>query len=319
MEKETKVAAAPVETKTAEDESIIDNRRQELEKIVITENERVPELPLDDSSLEPQEGKLKEETKPDVKSEIDPYDKIKKSVQKRIDKVVAQKKSVEDELSEAKAEIERLKSSKPNGSVPEKSEPPTPEQVEAYILKMREDGNAKEEISATRYLIKLEKEMALKEVEDRQEKVQKEAEVQKSKQLSDWASLNRDYIAYDESGKVDKKSDLNLSNQNGLLYKTALGLYNDKELHADFYDNPDVIQGFRRAVADAYREIHQQGFVKSPKGETILEKRTPRVSLGEPSSVEAEEETTQVNLNSLSDAEKVREEIKSRKKSRFIR
>ena len=78
---------------------------------------------------------------------------------------------------------------------------------------------------------------------------------------------------------------------NGLLYKTAVSLYNDKELHADFYNNPDVMMGFRRAVADAYREIHQQGLIKNPKGEEIAP-RNPRQVLADPSA-EIVEETKQ--------------------------
>jgi hypothetical protein len=94
-------------------------------------------------------------------------------------------------------------------------------------------------------------------------------------------------------------------------------LYNDKQLHADNYNNPDVIQGFRRAVADAYREIHQQGLIKTPKGE-VAEKKSLRAMLADPS-MQMEEETVQSPTTTLSDAEKVREEIKSRNKNRFIK
>ncbi len=327
MEKEKKVAEAPgVEEPEAAaevvvEESLIDNRRAEIEKLVITENETIPEPEVDSETLP------KEEKKEEIKvAEDDPLERIKKSVQKRIDKVVAQKKSVEEELAETKAELTRLKASpKSPETVPDKKEDgkePTPEQVESYIIKMREEGNVKEEIAATRYLIKLEKELALKEVRDEQIKTQKESEAKNSKELADWTDLSKDYLAYDETGKLDAKSDLNLSNQNGLLYKTALALYNDKELHADFYDNPNVMQGFRRAVADAYREIHQQGLLKqTPKGTQIVtEKRTPRQALAEPNADSPEESPSpNINSNSLSDAEKVREEIKARNKNRFKR
>jgi beta-glucosidase-like glycosyl hydrolase len=240
-------------------------------------------------------------------------------VQKRIDKVVAQKKSAEEELAEARAEIERLKAKVEAPEAPKPTQddtPPTPEQVEAYIAKMSEEGNHKEVAAATRYLIKLEKELAMKEIEARQNETQTKAEAIKQKQLNDWANLSRDYVAYDENGAVDLKSDLNLSNQNGLLYKTALSLYNDKELHRDFYNDPDVIQGFRRAVSDAYREIHQQGLI-TPKGNTVVP-RSPREVLADPSA-DTIEEPTQTTPNSLSDAEKVREEIKARSKNRFKR
>jgi hypothetical protein len=152
-------------------ESFIENRRSEVEKLVQDANAVMPE-----SEVQAEEKvEAKEEPKPE---DMDPLTRIKKSVQKRIDKVVAQKKTLEEELAETKAELERLKSTprQPEQGTPKDDTPPTPEQVEAYIVKMREEGNTKEEISATRYLIKLEKELALKEVEEKQTKAHREAE-----------------------------------------------------------------------------------------------------------------------------------------------
>ncbi len=315
MDEEKKVPEAPVvevKPEAPADEPFIENRRAEIENLVITKNETVPEpekIPEETPKIET----LKEEDKVE---DPDPIAKIKQSVQKRIDKVVAQKKSVEEELSEAKAELERLKTGTKTPEPTTKDDaPPTIEQIEAYIIKMREEGNVKEEIAATRYLIKVEKELAIKEVTEVQTKAQREAEAQKAKQLADWTMLSKDYET------ANQKDDMNLANQNGLLYKTALALYNDKELHADFYNNPDVIQGFRRAVADAYREIHQQGLLKnnSPKGEIVTERKNLRMTLAEPSASESEEPSTPSFANSLSDAEKVREEIRARNKNRLKR
>lgn len=319
MPDEPKVAEVPVPEKveTPADESLIDNRRTAVENQVIAANETYPE-----PEEVPEELVEKPITKeePEVE-EPDQITKIKQSVQKRIDKVVAKQKSAEEKLAEVEAELARLKAS-PNTAIatPKDDTPPTPEQVEAYILKMREEGNAKEEIAATRYLIKLEKEIAIKEVRDEQEKASKEAKAREAQELSDWTSLQKDYVVYTRDGKVDAKADLNLSNQSGLLYKTALALYQDKELHAEYYNDPNTIMGFRRAVADAYREIHQQGLIKTPKGEPVMiEKRTPRQVLAEPEAESAEEPAQSTQVASLSDAEKVREEIKARKKNRFIR
>jgi len=78
--------------------------------------------------------------------------------------------------------------------------------------------------------------------------------------------------------------------------------------------------GFRRAVADAYREIHRQGLIKTPKGEVVIpERKETRAVLADPSTDSSEEVAQPNNSNSLSDAEKVREEIKARNKNRFIR
>jgi len=305
MSEELKTPETPVA------ETLIDNRRAVIENLVIEENGRVPE------------PEVTEETPaipvPEEKTEkpVDPVQRIKDSVQKRIDKVVAQKKSVEEELAEARAEIERLKTSPKQEQQPA-SDPnakPTVEQVEAYIIKMKKEGNVEEEVAATRYLIKLEKEQALKEVETQQTESKKQAEAQSTQQLAEWSDLQRDYIVYTPDGKPDTSSDLTLENQKGLLYRTALSLYNDKELHASHYDDTNVIRGFRRAVADAYREIHQQGLV-APKGQVTP--RNPRQVLADPSTVSSED-VTPAQPQVLSDADKVREEIKNRNKNRFLR
>ena len=320
MEEETKVAVVPVEVKTPETteaEPLIDNRRAEIENLVIAENANVP-------SSEPETVTIPavETPKEEVKSETDPVENIKQAMQKRINKLTAKTKTAEEELAEARAEIERLKANPktPEVQTSKDDTPPTPEQVEAYIVKMREEGNVKEEVAATRYLIKLEKELALKEVQEAQTKTQRESEAETARTNAELKSLANDYVVQDDAGKPDIKSELTLANKNGLLYKTAMSLYNDHELHKDFYDDKNVVQGFRRAVADAYREIHQQGLIKNtPKGETVTPSRNPRLSLADPSA-EVVEETTQVNSsNSLSDAEKVREEIKNRNKNRFKR
>ena len=312
MANEIKVPVAPEATA---DESLIENPREKVEQAIVLENE-TPTVQIPDEVLE-----TKEEVK-EVKEEVveDPLERIKKSVQKRIDKVVAQKKTAEEELAEARLEIERLKSKPAEIVSPKDDNPPTPEQVEAYILKMREEGNAKEEIAATRYLIKLEKEMAIKAVKDEQAKANQEAKARADKQLSDWTNLNKDYVVYTQDGKPDIKSDLSLGNQNGLLYKTALSLYQDKDLHADFYNDPDTIQGFRRAVSDAYREIHQQGLLKTPK-EGVVEtlRKVNRQVLADPDATDADETPTQSTQADLSDADKVREEIKQRNKMRNSR
>ena len=310
MVEETKVPVVPIVSKTTADESLIENPREAVEKAVILENDETPH-PVPDEEEEP----VKEEKKEVI--EDDPLERIKKSVQKRINQVVAQKKSVEEQLIEAQAEIARLKSA-PIVADKKDNAPPTVEQVEAYILKMAEEGNKKEEVAATRYLIKLEKEAAIKEVEERQNKARQEAESIKTKQLNDWINLSKDYVVYDSNGKVDPKHDLNLSNQSGLLYKTALALYQDKKLHADFYNDPDIIQGFRRAVSDAYREIHQQGLTPKEGVAEIL-KRNPRIVLADPDATDTEENQSQSAGANLSDAEKVREEIKQRNKIRNSR
>lgn len=314
MTDEVKVPETPVETKVSADESLIDNPRAAVEKAVITFNE-TPDTQVEEVVEEtPKKEEVVEE--PPV-SEID---RIKQSVQKRINQVVAQKKSAEEQLAEAQAEIARLKAS-PKSDTPtdKKDDAPTIEQVEAYIIKMAEEGNKKEEIAATRYLIKLEKEAAVKEVEERQQKTREEAQAKVTRENNALLDLAKDYVVYDDKGKPDLKSDLTLANQKGKLFEVAMSLYKDPELHALYYNDPDRAMGLRRAVADAYREIHQQGLIKNtPKVDSIETRRVTRQVLADPDAVEAEEQAP-ANPNLLSDADKVREEIKSRNKMRNSR
>jgi len=251
MTDEVKVPEVPVElTNETPVEKAVDNPRAKLE------SQLIPEV----SDVVTEEVKT-----PEVKAEEtveDPIERIKKATQKRIDKLTAKSKSAEEELIELRAENERLKANPKEEVKAEKDQvkddaPPTVEQVEAYIVKMSEEGNKKEEVAAIRYLIKLEKESALKEIEDKNNKSVNLAEQEKSQQLRDWTDLAKDYEVFDADGKIDLSSDMTLSNQKGLLYKLALDNYNDKKKHADRYNNPNVIEGFRRAVADAYRQIKE--------------------------------------------------------------
>jgi hypothetical protein len=318
MAEETKVPVAP---KATVEEKLIDNPRTLIENSVILENETVP-------AQEPAEKVETEEpateaTEPVSEEEISAVERIKQNVQKRINQVVAQKKSAEEQLAEAQAEIARLKSSKTTEAVttePKKDEPgPTIEQVEAYIIKMAEEGNKREEIAATRYLIKLEKESAIKEVEERQAKVQTEAQRKAQAESKALLELAKDYIVYDTKGQPDMTSDMTLANQKGKLFETAMALYNDRELHSQFYNDPDRSLGFRRAVQDAKRELHAQGLVSTPKADVVEPRRIQRQVLAEPATVEVEESSAPSNSNLLSDAEKVREEIKQRSRMRNSR
>ena len=313
MSDEQKVTEAPDQVvKAPADEPLIDNRRAAVENAIIAENAQ--EVPL----AEP-EAEVKVEPKPDAPKELSEVERIKQSVQKRIDKVVAKQKSAEEQLVEAQAEIARLKAT-PTQEAKKDDAPPTIEQVEAYIIKMAEEGNKKEEIAATRYLIKLEKEAAIKEVEDRQNKIKQEGQARADRENQALLDLAKDYIVLDDKGQVDMKSDLTLANQKGKLFEIAMGLYNDPELHKTYYNDPDRANGLRRAVSDAYREIHQQGLLSNaPKVDGLETRRITRQVLADPDATSADETPTQSTPPILSDADKVREEIKQRNKLRNSR
>lgn len=311
MEEDVKVS----ETPKVSDEVLIENVRATVENAVIKENDTPNVIEVDEEAEKPQVIKEAAEETPQI-SEVD---RIKQAVQKRIDKVVAKQKSAEEQLAEAQAEIARLKSNSQHADTPSPKDgtaQPTIEQVEAYILKMREEGNAKEEIAATRYLIKLEKDSAIKAVQDEQTKLKQEAEAKVKRENDALLELAKDYVEYDGTGQVDMKSDLTLANQKGKLFQTTMALYNDPELRKLFYSDSDRPAALRRATADAFRELHQQGLIgKTPKVDVVDRRRQV---LADPDSV-SEEVPSQPNSNLLSDADKVREEIKNRNKLRNSR
>lgn len=308
MSDEAKVAEVPEEIKTPDE--VIDNKRAEIENLVIAHNDSV-----DKETPEPEIPLKKEETVEEQK-EIDPVQRIKDSTQKRIDKVIAKQKSAEDQLAEARAEIERLKNSPKTPEVISKTEEEakvTPDQVVAYIAKMSEQGNHKEVAEATRFLIKLEKDIAIEELNQ----VQTQASSVTQRQNEEMKALANDYVELDSEGLPDNNSDMTLANQKGLLFKLSMDYWNDKAKHAERYNNSNVVEGFRRSVADAYRDIQEHNRT-TPREEKIIEKRNPRQVLAEPGA-DTSDEAPQGNSNSLSDADKVRAEIHNRTKNRYLR
>ena len=315
-------------TKTAEESpavKLIDKRREEVENLAIEENTTHSKAAIeqlldtgDKAKAEDVKSDKPEETKEDVQ-EVDPIDRVKSKVQKRIDKEVAKRKTVEEQLEDTRRELEEIRA-KQNATVignkdDKKSDEPTLEQISAYLKKVREEGNVEEEVRVLDYIserrAKAERKSAMEELDSRTKRV---SDAQ-AKQLQDWNALQNDYVVRDESGKVVADDDMNLSNQKGLLYRTAMSLYHDKELHARDYSDPDKVMGFRRAVADAFREIYQGGLNRK---ETLTVDDVPkpkrRQVLVEPSSDGAEETREVSPSRSLSDNDKVMEEITSRRK-----
>lgn len=318
MSEDPKVSETP---KVSDAEPFLENRRQVIEKQVILENETFPEPELIPEETPLKEEPKKEEAKIDEKVSDDPVERIKQSTQKRINKAIAKQKTAEDKLAEAEAELARLKSAPKQPDPIEKKDdgkPPTLEQVKAYIVQMRQEGKIDEEIAALDYLVELKKSQAVKEVEERQTKSQSEAQ----RQNQDMKILANDYVVLNEKGEPDIKNDMTLANQQGLLFKLSLDYFNDPARHKDRYDNSNVVEGFRRAVADAYRDIqeHYRDSKKTPKEDLVIEpRRNPRLALAEPEAEAGDDTPSQSNSNLLSDAEKARAEINFRNKNRYVR
>lgn len=303
---------------TPEDQTV--SARSQIENQVIEDNAKIPE-PLVEEPSEP-EKKSEEETpketphsEPETKE--DPVDRIKKSVQKRIDKEVAKRKTLEEQLAEKEAELERLRKPGQEPKNADTKREPTDAEIQAALKKAREDGDVDFEVQILNYAIERKaNQIADQRVKAIEERTSTQTAKQK-KQQEDWIALNSDYLVRDESGNADINHPLSLTNQKGLLYTTALSLYQDKDLRQSLYNDPDSIQGFRRAVSDAYREIMQQGLYKPVKKEVADDtpKRNPTQQLAEPSS-DADDGIQTQRVTQMSDAEKVREEIKARQNYR---
>lgn len=292
------------------------NAREAIEAAVIAKNAE-PDAPIevfDETEAPGEPAKDEAAAEPKLEESLDPIERIKKETQKRINKLTAKTKSAEERVAELEAENERLRTGvKPVTKEGEKAGEPTLEQCEAALEKAIADGDSKFAAQITTYMTKLvarqEREAAEKSFNER---TTKQTEAQK-KELTDWVNLCRDYEPVTADGQVDMKHPLNLANQNGLLYKTALALYQDKELNGK-YAGYDKMTGFRIAVNDAWRGIHEQGLYKpvQPAAKKIVERQ--RAVLASPDSDGAEEAPEQSSFNdNPSDAQKVLEEIKHRK------
>jgi len=265
---------------------------------------------------EKEETEEKSEKKPeDEGGEEDEVERLKSKMQKRIGKEVGKRKSVEERLKEAEAEVARLKEAKdsPTKEDGEKeTPPPSVDQIKAYIIKMREEGNVAEEVQANVYLVERLRDDAIKKIEEKQNAV----ETERVTKVKRYQELVNDFSIVDKSGKLDMNHPLNLANQDSKLFKTAMALYTDKELQKEFYSDPDKINGFRRAVSDAYRELVQMGVIKDSKPELKTNrepvKKRQKAQLGSPGA--ETEDRKPVDSTLLTDADKVKQEMLARRK-----
>lgn len=300
---------APEKEMVETTEPVLESRREEVEKAVALANDIPTEV-----KTEVEEPKIESKEKEEI---LDPVERVKKASQKRIDKVIAQKKSAEEELAEARAEIERLKA--PKEEKVQDDKPVTQAQVKAYIAKCQREGNFEEATEAIDYLTEMKKNEAIKNLQEEQKTTQTKTAAETSRQNAEMKLLANDYVVYDESGKPDIKSDMTLANQNGLLFKLAMDYFNDKDRHAEMYNDPNVVNGFRRAVNHAYIDITEHNRINrlTPKGE-VTERRDTKKVLADPDA-NFSEEVPESNNKSLSEADVAREEIKNRKKNLYKR
>lgn len=294
-----------------------DDVRKAIEEQAVTKNAEIPTFEESEGTeATPAPAKDKAEVEPTQEEPASHTERVRKALLKRIDKITAKAKTLEEQLAEKDAEIERLRQGvveKPveNPVATEKREP-TMEECRKALAKAYSDGDFEFAAQVTEYMAeqkaKAERVAAERAIEER---ATKQTQAQQ-KQQADWVALNRDYEVVDESGKTDLSHDMTLANQNGLLYQTALGLFKDPALKAK-YAVGDTIMGFRIAVNDAYRGLIEQGHYQPVKKvvEAPAKKANVKAQLAVPDADGSGEPVSAPSVT-MSDAEKAIQEIKER-------
>lgn len=315
--------------------SLIDKRREEVERIAIEENDKhssaiigqlleaeEPAKAADDVKSEDKPAEKKEE----VVEDKDPIKKVMSKVQKRIDKEVAKRKTIEEELAETRAELEKIREAQnvmvvgnKDDNKEKNSEEPTEQQIAAYLRKVREDGNVEEEVRVLDYIAQRRTEAAKKAALEEYAGRDKAKVEAKAKQDAQIQQLLMDYVVRDENGKIVADDPMNLANEKGLLRQTADALFHNPDLKAQ-YSDADKVMAYRRAVNDAFRTIYQLG-LNNPSMETVesAPKLKRKAVLVEPSSDTGEEVSDASPQRLRSDQDKVIDEIKNRRSFQVTR
>lgn len=315
LEKTTEALEVPQEITKANETSHGDDARRAIEDAAMAKNAEIPVVDeFEETEATPTPAKDKAEVEQTPEESSNHVDRIKKSVQKRIDKITAKTKSLEEQLAEKDAEIERLRSGeqKPKEEVVEKREP-TMEECRKALAKAYNDQDWEFAAQVTEYMAEAKAKAQRLEAEKSYSENTTKQTAATQKQQADWISLNRDYEVVDETGNVDLTHDMSLANQNGELYKTALDLFKSPETKGR-YAGQDTILGFRLAVNDAYRGLIEQGYyqpLNKKVGKETLKKVNAKAQLAVPDA-EGSDEAPVVHSPIMSNAEKAREEIKYR-------
>lgn len=260
---------------------------------------------------------LPPEIKEEVKTEPEPEpedatERLKAKFQKRIGKEVGKRKTLEEQLAEKDAEIERLRNGKiePAPKLDEKKEP-TLQEIAVALKKAREDGDTEFEVQILDY-------MAERRAKQERAEAEKQFETRNT-QVTDrqrkWGELVQDYTVVDDGGKEVIDHPMNLNNMQSQLYKTANALYLDPELKRDRYSSGSEMENLRRAISDAYIELNKMGVGKTKEiTEPKSTKERMKNAMVEPGA--AKEETTELPSapKLKSDQQNVQDEVMHRLK-----
>lgn len=270
-EKELEVTEETEATETTE-ESSEEKETPEIpeEGGEVTEDDFTPKTDDEgeegETSLSPEEDATSKEG--DDKGQVDelslddfaePEEEKKSGVQKRIDRLVAEKKSLEERLSKLE------QAPKKDDNQPEYSEA----QLRAAMAKAVEENDANLMYEIMDYRVK----KAQKEAIDGEKKRQSELYDAQQRHQREWTSAvdEYSYLADTEDPELFKGShrELNINDPQSMLYRLAAKLYNDKE-RAERYGKDG---GQRLAISDALRMILRKRNTKAESKENKLLKR----------------------------------------------
>lgn len=263
---------------TGETESPVEGVESSEEKVEApltidssTEVVKEPESQTEEPSTSPEETVESDEA---VNPPIDlsdedinkTYEEKKTNIQKRLDRLTAEKKSAQEEAWEYKQELEKLKQEVETLKKPESKEKTySDEQLKAALVKAREDGDVDLEFEIMQELKKNE----VKKLEDVQNKKKIEEEAFRTKENEVWAQ-------YVETFPYSDDPQLDLNDKNSLLLRYTSKLYQDNPKHYNKFGYYRLVQ----AVNDARDLILQSRISKINNKQTeTLEKKLAREKL----------------------------------------
>jgi hypothetical protein len=227
-------------------EEFTDEEIEEISKLSDTDIDKLVEETMSDEGEETETSESEEETsEPQAEQTDDIDDLLSNRVQRRIDKLTAEKKSANEENDLLKARIAALETKFDQSKEPKeekKSEALSDDQIAKAIQRGIDDGDTSVIVDAIKYITGQVKEQTVKE---QQEIAQKQAEAVQ-KRNTEWFSLAKEYSpeAY-QSELLKSDPDFNLTDQGSKLYRLANRLFSDKG-----YGQQE--QGQSRAVREAY-------------------------------------------------------------------
>ena len=180
----------------------------------------------------------------ETKEKKTPFDKRKENLQKEINRLIAQKNSLQDDLDKSKV-------NKPETQ--EKKDPDyTDEQLNQAIKKMIDEDKPEGILDIINYKVKkMEDALVSRYENDKQSQVKQVEERNK-----EWQGILKDYSkdSYDDDW-MKEDPDFDMSDKNSLIYTVAKEFFEDSDLFKARYQGAG---GMRIAVQDAYSEILKQ-------------------------------------------------------------